>query len=293
MSAKKQLNYQCYIFDRDEHTDDDSMGIIQGEISFEEDKTQKEWKPVMIAPGKTKPVSGDIQIQVFMTMKKLLSVRRGNSLLLPSHTSTHSTLGGHSNNILNVILDWKFEGNTSSSSRPGTNTGIDLDTSCVAVNSYGKILMDETVFFGDLVNSNRSIVHSGDVQGGGRGKGEIISCNLSKVRSHVKALYFILTVASPGKTFEDVQSASVKVVDGNIKCTLCQFQPSLVGDHTAMFLMRIARNVKGYSGWTLAIIDESDRIGTFLQFYIIQKIFFEQIVKLIPSSFTSFCNHSS
>merc|ERR1712038_2078972 len=71
-----------------------------------------------------------------------------------------------------------------------------------------------------------------------------------------KALYFILTVATPNISFEQVQSAIVKVSDEK-KNVLCMFRPSLVGDHTAMFLMRIMR--KDYnSGWVMTAIEDTD-----------------------------------
>ena len=50
----------------------------------------------------------------------------------------------------------------------------DIDTSCVAIDGQGNIVMDETVYFGDLMNSNKSIRHSGDALEGG--KGVIVDC---------------------------------------------------------------------------------------------------------------------
>ena len=225
--------FELYIYDKDEFSDDDSMGIVRGVLPFDS-PPQKQWMEVVTAPGHTKPVTGEIEISVDMSIRKLLSIEKGNSLPL------------RYDNTIDVNLDWKFEESTKK---------IDLDTSCVAVDRFGNILMDETVYFGDLYNSNRSIVHSGDVTAGG-GKGEQIRCHLSRINTRVKALYFILTVATPGTTFEQVKSASVKVGDerGNVLCT---FTPSLVGDHTAMFLMRIARKDNG-QGWTMTIIEDTD-----------------------------------
>ena len=61
--------------------------------------------------------------------------------------------------LIRVSLQWQLEA--------GQKT--DLDTSCVAIDRYGNILMDETVYFRNLEISNRSIHHSGDTRQGGIG----------------------------------------------------------------------------------------------------------------------------
>ena len=213
------------------------MGVVNGIISLT-DPPGKKWMPVEKEKGFTKPVTGDIEVKTVLSIRKSLMAVRGNSISLLD--------GG----LIDVKLDWKLE----------NNGLVDLDTSCVGVDRFGKILMDETVYFGDHFNSNRSIVHSGDVQSGG-GKGEVITCNLSAVKRRVQALYFILTVATPGKSFEDVKSASVRVFDKKSLCNLCTFTPSLVGDNTAMFLMRMSRQDTGY-GWKMTVIEDTDHTGT-------------------------------
>jgi len=225
------LDFYLLIFDKDELSDDDSMGIVRGNLSLTEPPSTN-WMKVETAPYHSKPVTGELQVKTAVSIRKMLTTVRGNSISLNGET-------------VNVKLDWRLEG--------GSN--IDLDTSCVAVARNGNILMDETVYFSDLVNSNASLLHSGDVQSGG--KSEVITCKLGSIKQHVKALYFILTVATPGKSFEDVNSASVAVVNDSTKCTLCNFTPSLVGDHTAMFLMRIMRKDTGH-GWILSIIEDTD-----------------------------------
>lgn len=212
------------------------MGVVNGTISLTNPPSKK-WMPVEKAKGFTKPVTGEIEVKTALSIRKLLTAVRGNSL-------------GVDGGLIDVKLDWKLE----------DGRGVDLDTSCVAVDRLGNVLMDETVYFGDLVNSNRSIIHSGDVLSGG-GKGEVITCQLSAVKRHVQALYFILTVATPGKSFEDVKSASIQVLDKKSQCTLCTFTPSLVGDNTAMFLMRISRQGTGH-GWKMTIIEDTDHTGT-------------------------------
>lgn len=135
------IEYSLCIFDRDEFSDDDDMGIVKGYISLSEPPCTS-WMKVEKTTGTSKSVSGEVEVKTVVSVRKMLKAVRGNSLVIDK-------------GLIGVHLDWKLE-----------DKSIDLDTSCVAVDKYGKILMDETVYFGDLVNSNGSITHSGDVQSG-------------------------------------------------------------------------------------------------------------------------------
>lgn len=117
---------------------------------------------------------------------------------------------------------------------------IDMDTSCVAVNSMGNVLMDETVYFGDLSNSNKSIYHSGDEQEGDeKNDDEVITCDLDRVSQHVQALIFILTVATPDMTFAHIKSASARIMNKRTEMGICQVDlANYAQSGTAMFLMR-------------------------------------------------------
>lgn len=106
---------------------------------------------------------------------------------------------------------------------------VDLDTSVVAVDNYGNVLMDETVYYGNLANTNASIQHSGDdTTGELKGDDESLLINLDRGPSEVMALYFLLTVATPGITFEDVKSARVRLLSTDERkhwdMSLCSFQ---------------------------------------------------------------------
>ena len=235
-NGSQPITYTLCIFDKDKLNKDDNMGVVNGIISLTDPPCTK-WMPVEKAKGLTKAVSGDIEVKTTLSIHKLLTVVCGNSLSLDG-------------SLLDVKLNWELDGGQQ----------VDLDTSCVAVDKNGNILMDETVYFGALVNTNRSIMHSGDVQSGGK-KGEVITCQLSTVKKHVKALYFILTVATPGKSLADVKSASVSVFNRKSRCTLCKFTPCLLEENTAIFLMRICRQDTG-DGWKMTVIEDSDHNGT-------------------------------
>lgn len=217
------------------------MGCISIPVAEYIDKPPTtEWFPVektssVDASYNCPKAKGKVQISISVSVRKRLNVKRGNS----------QDLAGK----IQLQLNWDLR------------ERIDLDTSCVGIDSTGRVLMDETVYFADLVNSNGSIRHSGDVTTGGR-KGEIIDVNLDLIPRHVMALYFILCVATPGKTLTDVESADIVVRKvyagtgaGDYNLDVCRFVPTFAGGHTSMFLMRIARQA---GTWKMTIIEDTD-----------------------------------
>jgi stress response protein SCP2 len=196
------------------------MGIVKGSFSFNDDNDddddnvpQTKWMKVEKESGFTKEVTGELEVRTSIMVSKNLTAIRGNRLSLD---------GG----IINVVSDYEVDG-----------YNIDLVTNCVPVDSNGKILMKETV--NSVKNSNGSIQHSQSVssEGGDFNHGDIIRCKLDSIRNHIHALYFILTVSSPNvssttKSFENVKSASVSVVNEETKWTMCKFTPSLVGGNS-------------------------------------------------------------
>jgi len=120
--------------------------------------------------------------------------------------------------------------------------------------------MEETVYYGNLENSNRSVVHSGDERDGdAEGDDEVIRCQLQKVPKHIIALYFILTVATPGKSFAQVKSAVVRVYPAESQTAICNFFPSRLGNKTAMFMTRLSRSKTDPTKWTMCPIEDGDK----------------------------------
>ena len=135
-----------------------------------------------------------------------------------------------------------------------------MDASCVAVDAKGQISMDNSVYYGNLANSNGSIKHSGDSRDGNKeGEDESMFFRLDKVSSKVLALYIILTVASNKRYLSSGTSARVTIVDESEKKAkpMASFAPSKhidSQDATALFLVRIARDGKG--GWVVQPIED-------------------------------------
>ena len=84
------------------------------------------------------------------------------------------------NALLGACMAWEMLGG---------NTAVDVDVSCVGIDRRGKVLMDETVYFADLTNTNGAMRHSGDEREGdedlGQGDDEIVYLNLADMPSEV------------------------------------------------------------------------------------------------------------
>ena len=240
--GRHQTILRFEIFDQDTLTDD-PMGIVTIPLSLTAEASTK-WYKVEKGAGVNycKKASGDLSIMLATTTRRVLNMVPGNSL--PLNT-------GH----IRVGLGWDME--------YGRN--VDLDSSCVAVDFKGNILMNETVYYGNLVSPNGAIRHSGDEREGdenieGSGDDERIDVYLNHVPHYVCALYFLLTVAQPGKTFADIRSAVANIYNMSTHQCLGQFFPATKGTNTAYFLMRLSRPSPSAS-WNFVIIGETDAVS--------------------------------
>lgn len=236
MTGGVQMEFR--IFDEDKRSEDDPMGTVLVPLRPLEPPTT-EWYPVTKGTGPfyCKNATGQIQIRITITARQMMDVQRGNT--------HHLTF-----NRVQVGLSWDVEN--------GQN--IDLDSSCVAVDRQGNILLHETVYYGNLTNSNASLVHSGDeTHGIGEGDDELIRCDLDRIPTTVLALYFILTIATPNKTFADIKSAQVRMISTETKVGICRFVPHEFGPHTAMFLVRLAR--ENEDQWVMTPIEGTESVA--------------------------------
>ena len=239
LSKKGAVKMEFRLFDYDRHKEHDSMGVVKVPLKCLEPPSTK-WYKVTQGKGKyfCKDASGEIEITMAVSARKMLSLVRGNNHILEF-------------NDIRIGLGWDVEANGKT---------IDLDTSCVALDKKGNILMNETVYYGNTTNSNLSIMHSGDDRDGkgemNGGDDEVIICHLDKLPPRIKVLYFLLTVATPDSTFANVKSAKVRVVEAERKLGIVSFEPHDFGAYTAMFLMRLAKNTQ--KQWVLSIIEDTD-----------------------------------
>jgi len=219
------------IFDEDKLSKDDFMGAARVNLL---DRSSTWYTVEKDGQGMhCHNASGRLQVHVQdVRMQPVRSLQRGVSLPL-----AHAKIA--------VGLSWDF-----------VDKAIDLDASCVALGNQGQVLMDDTVYYGNLSNRNGSLVHSGDSRTGRKeGNDEEICMKLDEIPETVVALYVILSVYSPeSAALRDVKSASVRVHDDVSGDTLAQYVPSrLEGDSSSMFLVRLSR---GGSGWNMTPIEE-------------------------------------
>ena len=254
---------EFHIYDEDQLSRSDCMGIVKVPVPTEPrnmDFTQ--WYHV--PPDSARGAKGLIQIRIQTTISRSRILVRGNTFALTKYNQksklrTKQTIKLGLSWDVNVVKQKKKNNNNHIvDNNNTTEEGVDLDASCVAVSHEGYIIMPDTVYYGNLANSNKSVVHSGDQQDGkAEGDDEHITLQLDKIPNHILAMYIILTVATPNVSLSHVPSIRVRVqditpIDPDVpptsfrqEQTLCTFIPSThidSQDATAMFMVRIARD---------------------------------------------------
>lgn len=255
-NAKNSDVLKFAVFDYDQMSASDPMGEVELHLTqFMDGKVSDQWYNVKNCHGCT-DASGDLNIKIACAVRRSINMKNKQTMPIP---------GG----VIAVGMGWVPVMGTD-----GKLTPVDLDSSCVAVAGDGRVLMEETVYFADHTNVNGSIRHSGDEKEGdedlGDGDDEVIMIDLDKVPKHVLALFVIGTVATPGRTFDDVRSSHMRVVGCagphtpyNIE--LCRYYPASKGPHTALFLCRIARNGGSWLMSTIGDVDHTARdFGTLI-----------------------------
>lgn len=230
------LTVSVTLWDHDRVGKDDPMGTVLITLAPLSGNLTK-WYPVSKGSGlaRCENAKGEVEIRVSYEGQQMRSVARGQ---------TQAFLY----NRVSLGLSWDVE----------RGQKVDLDSTVVAVDRLGNVMMRETVYYGNFANSNGSIHHSGDETTGETvGDDEKILLELDRVPSQVLALYILLTVATPGKSFDDVKSASARFIATETKQGICSYVPHFVGkEQTALFLARIARQG---SSWILTPIEEGNR----------------------------------
>jgi tellurium resistance protein TerZ len=139
-----------------------------------------------------------------------------------------------------------------------SHDSIDLDASCILFDEANKVL--DTVWFRQLKSQDGSIIHTGDNRtGAGSGDDEQIIVALDKVPANVKALVF--TVCSfTGQTFNAIENAFCRLVDGNTDQEIARYTLSAQGTHTAQIMAKLYRH---QGEWKMHAIGENSHGRTF------------------------------
>eukprot|EP00538_Stauroneis_constricta_P012940 CAMPEP_0119571142 /NCGR_PEP_ID=MMETSP1352-20130426/43969_1 /TAXON_ID=265584 /ORGANISM="Stauroneis constricta, Strain CCMP1120" /LENGTH=587 /DNA_ID=CAMNT_0007620821 /DNA_START=31 /DNA_END=1794 /DNA_ORIENTATION=+ len=223
------------IYDHDKVGADDCMGCVKIPIIASSSSLWYTVEKGSLKPHFCKNATGELLVSVIA--QHPVELQAGNAIPVQSSK-------------LDVGLAWDLE---------NPDKPIDLDAACVALDRSGNILMENTVYFGHISNEDSSIVHSGDeLTGETQGDDERISLQLDRIPSNVLALYFILSVATPGMSLKHVKSAQVNIYRGDATAAampFCQFAPSNMGSSTTMFLARLARDTATSDDWMLRPIE--------------------------------------
>jgi histone H2A len=187
-------------------------------------------KPELVATAKDKPMI----IKPVRASSNLMALERGDSFVL------EGSLGK-----ISMGLGW--------------DTKIDVDASVMIFDKAGTQL--EVVFYGHLTSTKYDIKHSGDHLSGGQAKRgedeETVTVNLKTLPDEVTTLLFVVNVFSSGKTFKDVSSAYVRLVDSTTGEERCRFTltEEHIGTKNALIMCKVFRSF-GTSAWRLMTIGE-------------------------------------
>lgn len=132
----------------------------------------------------------------------------------------------------------------------GGGGDIDLDASCIAMDSSGDMI--DVVWFSKLRSDDGCITHSGDNRtGDGDGDDETIYVDLNRLPQKVKYLAFTVN-SFTNQNFEKVKNAYCRIVDdGNTE--LARFNLSEQGSHTGLIMAYLTRDG---AGWKVTAVGE-------------------------------------
>jgi len=130
------------------------------------------------------------------------------------------------------------------------SANVDLDASAVLF--AGQNIVD-VAYYGQLTSKDGSIQHQGDnLTGEGDGDDEVVLVDLTRIPPHVDTVMFIVT-SYRGHTFEQVQNAFCRLVDGTTNDELARYTLQGGMPFTGMVMAKVYRQG---SEWKLQAIGE-------------------------------------
>jgi tellurium resistance protein TerZ len=122
----------------------------------------------------------------------------------------------------------------------GQPEAIDLDASCLMFNENKQVV--DVVWFRQLQSQDGSIRHSGDnLTGEGDGDDETIMVDLTRLPATVTTLVFTVN-SFRGQTFEQVNNAYCRLVNGQNKSEIARYNLSSTGSHTGMIMAKVYKH---------------------------------------------------
>ncbi|MFD6880719.1 TerD family protein [Rhodococcus sp. NPDC060084] len=130
------------------------------------------------------------------------------------------------------------------------SASIDLDASAVLFADHNIV---DVAYYGQLQSKDGSIQHQGDnLTGEGEGDDEVVLVDLTRIPPHINTVMFVVT-SYKGHTFEQVQNAFCRLVDGTTNAELARYTLQGGMPFTGMVMAKVYR--EGNS-WKLQAIGE-------------------------------------
>ncbi|WP_328400748.1 TerD family protein [Nocardia sp. NBC_00403] len=117
----------------------------------------------------------------------------------------------------------------------------DIDLNAAALLFAGDQIV-EVVYHEQLISRDGSVRHLGDsTNGEGKGDNEIIAVDLTRLAPEVTTVIFIVTSYS-GQTFEQIENAFCRVVDGGSGIEIARYDLSGGGSYTGLVMGKVVRS---------------------------------------------------
>ena len=104
---------------------------------------------------------------------------------------------------------------------------IDCDASAILLTNGRLVDKNDIVYFGNLTNSSRTVMHQGDnLTGAGEGDDEQIKIDLSKVPAEITKIAFTVTIyeaEARRQNFGQVSNAYIRIVDEGTNTEIIRF----------------------------------------------------------------------
>ncbi len=128
----------------------------------------------------------------------------------------------------------------------------DIDLNAAALLFAGDAIVD-VVYHEQLTSQDGSVRLLGDnTTGEGEGDDEIITLDLTRISPRVTTVFFLVTCYT-GQTFEKIEHAFCRVVDGRTKTEIARYDLSKIHAHTGFLAGKL---VRAQEGWKFRSIDE-------------------------------------
>ncbi|WP_327096715.1 TerD family protein [Nocardia vinacea] len=128
----------------------------------------------------------------------------------------------------------------------------DIDLNAAAL-LYADDRITDVVYHEQLTSTDGSVRHLGDsTTGEGKGDNEIITVDLTRMTPEVTTVFFIVT-SYTGQTFEQIENAFCRVVDGVSGTEIARYDLTSSRSHTGLIMGKLFR---GQGMWQFDAIGE-------------------------------------